>query len=196
MSGPVTITLAAPVSTTDQWKNLDIAGIAAQLKQTGVYAPDADRPGLEALVARGAKDGHHLHYVVLEESFTPFTVNRDIANTLQKQVGGTVIVFTPTATGTSSTEFSRVQLEDGTSEMTTISNPVQAANEIYDRATDPYVNWTAVTIGLIVAVLVGAVLARFWQLRSRRVAAAAPVPGDVAEDAAEAVDTAAASDDA
>ena len=125
MTSPATIVLAAPASTTDQWSHLDIPAITAQLKDTGVYAPADQTPGLEKTVARGEKDGHHLHFVVLDESFVPFTVNRDIATELQSQVGGTVVVFTNNSIGTASDEFSRVDLEDATSESTTGAGPVQ-----------------------------------------------------------------------
>ncbi|MFM9376047.1 DUF6676 family protein [Gordonia sp. VNK21] len=166
--GPATFTLAAPADTTGQWKHLDLPAIAAQLEQTGVSAPAGDVPGLEKIVAQADADGHDLHVVVLEESFSPFTVYRDIATQLQEQTGGTVLVFGPGSVGTASDDFSRVQLEDGTSGVTTMSNPVAATQEIYDRATDPYVNWTVITVVMIVVVLVGAVLARLIMLRARR----------------------------
>lgn len=174
--GPATFTLAKPADTTEQWSDLDLDAIVAQLKATGVYAPADQTAALEQVVAKAESNGHELHLVVLDKSYTPFTVFRDIATELQAQVGGTVIVFGGTGTGTSSSEFSRVELEDGTSEVTAGTAPAIAAEQIYDRATAPHVDWTLVTIGLIVVVVIGAVVARMTQLRRRRAAADALAP--------------------
>ncbi|MEZ5211584.1 DUF6676 family protein [Gordonia sp. (in: high G+C Gram-positive bacteria)] len=173
--GPATFTLAKPADTTAQWAGLDLPAITTQLKKTGVYAPADQAPALQKVVDRADADGHHLHVVVLDQSYSPFTVYRDIATKLQTQVGGTVIVMGPNGRGTASNEFSRVQLEDGTSEAQTMA-PAAAAAHIYDRATEPYVNWTVVTILLIVVVVIGAVIARWTTLRARRAAGPAAPP--------------------
>lgn len=183
--GPVTFTVAKPADTTAQWKHLDLAGIAAQLKATGVYAPADEKPGLEKVVAKAAANGDALHVVVLDEGFQPWTVNRDIATRLQSEVGGTVIVISPSGTGTASSEFSRVELEDGTYQVKTGSDRVVAVQRIYDQASAPHVDWTAVTIVFIVVVIIGAVIARMSQLRQRRKAAASTgeSPNDAVETA-------------
>lgn len=163
--GPVTITLAAP--TTDQWAGLDIPAMVAQLKATGVVAPADKVQALEQIVARAESDGHDVNFVVLSETYTPFTVYRDIATTLQAQVGGTVVVIGSGGIGTSSSEFSRVQLEDASNAVTTGSSAESAASQIYDKAIAPNADWTLVTIGLVLVVVLGAVIARVTQLRRR-----------------------------
>lgn len=175
--GPVTFTLSAPAgtSTTAQWADLDLAAIVAGLEQTGVYAPADQRPGVQAVVDRATGDGHHLHVVVLEQSYSPFTVYRDIATELQSQVGGTVLVLGASGMGTASDEFSRVQLEDAANEVKGGSSAAAAATQIYDRAVAPHADWTLVTLGIVLVVVVGAVLARVGMLR-RRARAPRPVP--------------------
>lgn len=166
--GPVTILLGKPADTTAQWSDLDIGAIVAQLKSTGVFAPADQTPELQQVVARADAQGHDLYVVVLQESYSPFTVYRDIATELQSQVGGTVLVMGPGSIGTASSDFSRVQLEDGTSEVKAGTDTVVAVNQIYDRVTEPHLDWTLATIALIVVVVIGAVLARLMQLRRRR----------------------------
>lgn len=200
--GPATFTLAKPADTTAQWPGVDLAAITKQLTATGVYAPAEQTPGLEKVVARADGDGHDLHVVVLEQSFASFTVYRDIAAELQTQVGGTVIVLGPNGRGTASSEFTRVSLEDGATEAKGGSSPEVTVARIYDRAVDPHVDWTVVTLLLIVLVVIGAAVARFWTLRTRAAQAAAaepgePGPGEPAAAPADAVDgPAAGADDA
>lgn len=166
--GPVTVQLASPADTTAQWADLDIAAIVAQLKATGVVAPADQAAGLKTVVARADADGNDLFVVVLDQSYAPFTVYRDIATEVQTQTGGTVLVIGPGGTvGTASSDFSRVQLEDGTSGVKTGTDTVTAVGQIYDRASAPYLDWTLVTIALLIVVAVGAVIARYTSLRRR-----------------------------
>ncbi|GAA3970505.1 DUF6676 family protein [Gordonia caeni] len=171
--GPATFTLAKPADTTAQWSDLDIPAIVAQLRATGVYAPAEQRPELETVVAGADADGHDLHVVVLDDAYAPFTVYRDIATELQSQVGGTVLVMGPSGRGTASSEFTRVQLEDGTSGVTAGATPAVAAQQIYDGASAPSMDWTVVTIVLVIAVVLCAVGTRLMTLRRRRSTAAA-----------------------
>lgn len=180
--GPVTITLAEPAGTTEQWANLDISGIVAQLKSTGVVAPAEQTPGLTQLVARADSDGHDLYVVVLSEQYSPFTVYRDIATEIQTQTGGTVIVKGPGGTGTASSDFSRVALEDGSTSVKSGTDTVTAVGQIYDTAAAPQVDWTIVTIVLLLVVAVGAVIARVTTLR-RRTTTGAEVPTTAATEA-------------
>ncbi|WP_026917893.1 DUF6676 family protein [Gordonia shandongensis] len=171
--GPTVFPLASPSTTgvpVDAWSNLDMPAITASLTSSGVWAPAPARPGLEKLVSEAADDGHDLHVVVLDQSYSPFTVYRDIATTLQRDVGGTVLVFGPSGRGTASDEFSRVQLEDGSHEAVKTGDVTAAATQIYHKAVDPNVDWTGVTIGLIVVVAVGAAVARWRMVRRRRTA--------------------------
>lgn len=184
--GPTEFVLAAPGSAApaDAWADLDMPAITAALKSTGVWAPADQQAGLQNLVKEAASDGHDLHVVVLDQSFGKFTVYRDIATTLQKDVGGTVLVFGPSGRGTASDEFSRVQLEDGTEESMSASNTLQAATATYHKAIEPNVNWTGVTLGLIAVVIIGAVVAR-WRMTRRAAAVPAPEPAVVGDGEAE-----------
>ncbi|MCF8587942.1 Rv1476 family membrane protein [Gordonia liuliyuniae] len=169
---PVVFTVAAPDPVggrpADAWADLDIAAITKQLEATGVSAPADQVPELTALVKEAKSEGHDLFILVTDKNYVPFTVYRDIAHQLQSSTGGTVLVFGPGGIGTSSTDFSRVEIEDATAEKSTGVSVPQAAREIYEKATEPNVDWTLATIALIVVVIVGAVAAR---LLSRRGAA-------------------------
>ncbi|GEE02793.1 hypothetical protein nbrc107696_32390 [Gordonia spumicola] len=167
---PVVFTVASPDPVggrpADKWASLDMPAIVKQLKATGVYAPEDQAPELKKLVAQAKADGHDLFVVVTDQQFAPFTVYRDVAHVLQESTGGTVLVFGPGGNlGTSSTDFSRVQLEDATSEAHSGAAPAQQAREIYEKAIDPNVDWTLATIALIVVVVIGAVIARVRGLR-------------------------------
>ncbi|MGB3605267.1 MAG: DUF6676 family protein [Gordonia sp. (in: high G+C Gram-positive bacteria)] len=187
--GPAEFVLAAPVTQVpaDVWSNLDMSAIEGSLYATGAWAPADQQAGLEALVKQADADGHDLHIVVLDQSYPKFTAYRDIATELQSSVGGTVFVFGPSGSGTASSEFSRVQLEDASSEVTHGSTATQAATQMYHQAIDPNVNWTGVTIGLILVVIIGAVIAR-WNAKRKQDANA--VDGDVAAEAAATTDDA------
>ncbi|WP_341257495.1 DUF6676 family protein [Gordonia malaquae] len=161
---PVVFTVASPDPVggrpADKWSSLDMPAIIKQLTASGVSAPDDQSGELTALVKEAKADGHDLFVLVTDQHFSPFTVYRDIAQELQQTTGGTVLVFGPGGMGTASTDFSRVELEDGTSEVHAGASAPQAAREIYEKAVDPNVNWTLVTIALIVVVVIGAVIAR------------------------------------
>lgn len=169
--GPSEFVLAAPPGANppaDVWSNLDMAAIKASLNDTGVWAPADQANGLKGLVKQAAADGHDLHVVVLDQTYPKFTAYRDIATELQSQVGGTVLVFGPSGSGTASSEFSRVDLEDASTSVTKGSDATQAATQMYHSVIDPNVNWNGVTIGLIVVVVIGAVIARLMMKRRRR----------------------------
>ncbi|MCF8606844.1 hypothetical protein L5I01_26165 [Gordonia sp. HY442] len=187
---PVVFTVAAPDPVggrpADAWADLDLAAVTAKLKATGVVAPADQTPELTKLVKEAKADGHDLFVFVTDKNYVPFTVYRDIAHELQTSTGGTVLVFGAGGLGTSSTDFSRVQIEDATAEKSTGASVPQAAREIYEKATDPNVDWTMVTIALIVVVIIGAVAARLAGRRrsssvdraSRRRSAGDPVDTD------------------
>lgn len=189
--GPTEFVLAAPVADPPAvaWSNLDMPAIEAALIETGVWAPADQQPGLQALVKKAAENGNDLHVVVLDQSYPKFTVYRDIATEIQSQVGGTVLVFGPSGNGTASDEFSRVELEDSANDISKGADATQAATQMYNKAIDPNVDWTGVTIGLIVVVVIGAVVARVMMKRRR--AADDAEPADRADDASPASATSA-----
>lgn len=50
----------------------------------------------------------------------------------------------------------------------TLQNPSVAATQMYEELTSPQIDWTLVTILLIVVTIIGAVLARARTIRARR----------------------------
>ncbi|WP_039994118.1 DUF6676 family protein [Gordonia otitidis] len=147
--------------------NVDMAALRSELLADHVAAPADQEPELRSLVARAKSDGYELNVVVLTESQPNFTYYRDIATELQSQVGGTVLVIGPNSVGSASNEFSRVVQEQAMDDLT-LQKPTVAATQMYDELTAPQIDWTLVTIVLILVTIVGAVLARVRSVRARR----------------------------
>lgn len=153
-------------------EDVDLGSIAKDLAGDHVSAPSGDVAGLERVVAEAKAKGHDMNFVVLEQAQPNFTYYRDIATALQKQTGGTVVVFGPDTVGTASDDFSRVQLEQAQDNLT-VSQPATGAQQMLDRMTEQtQIPWTVVTLVLVAVVAVGAVVARVLQVRRRRAAAA------------------------
>ena len=152
--------LAAPnPRNTQVGDGIKLGPLRKDLADDNVSAPAAQVPALRELVAQGKKDGHDLHFVVLTERQPVFTNYRDIATALQQDTSGTVIVLGPNAVGSASDEFSRVTLEQATDNLK-FADQTQAARQMYDKMTEPSINWTVATLVLIVVVVIGAVAAR------------------------------------
>ena len=147
--------------------NVDMAALRSELLADHVAAPADQEPELRSLVARAKSDGYELNVVVLTESQPNFTYYRDIATELQSQVGGTVLVIGPNSVGSASNEFSRVVQEQAMDDLT-LQKPTVAATQMYDELTAPQIDWTLVTIVLILVSIGGAVLARVRSVRARR----------------------------
>ena len=159
--------------------DVDLGSIEKDLAGDHVSAPADDVAGLERVVAQAKAEGHDMNFVVLEQAQPNFTYYRDIATALQKQTGGTVVVFGPDTVGTASDDFSRVQLEQAQDNLT-VSQPATGAQQMLDRMTaQTQVPWTVVTLVLVAVVALGAVAARMLQVRRRATAPAAPA-GDTA----------------
>ena len=144
-----------------------MTGLRQELLADHVAAPADQEPALRALVARAKSDGHDLNVVVLTVPQPNFTYYRDIATQLQSEVGGTVLVIGPNSVGSSSADFSRVVQEQAMDDLT-LQNPSVAATQMYDELTSPQIDWTLVTVALIVVTIIGAVLARVRTVRARR----------------------------
>ncbi len=177
--------LAAPhPRNTQVGSGIKLGPLRKDLADDNVSAPADQVPALREIVAKAAKDGHDVHFVVLTERQPVFTNYRDIATALQKDTSGTVIVIGPNAVGSASNEFSRVTLEQATDNLK-FADQTQAARQMYDKMTEPSINWTVATLVLIVVVVVGAVAAR---LLGRRTDVSGPEEGvteeGVTEDAA------------
>ena len=168
--------LAAPegATGTNLPESVDMQAIKAAVRADRVSAPDDQVPALRQLVADAKADGHDVSFVVLPGAQFKFTIYRDIASEVQSEVGGTVIVLGANSVGSSSPNFSRVVQEEATDNLT-LTNPPLAARQMWDQMSGPSLNWTAITLVLIVVVVVGAVVARWRQVRAR-------TTGQVADD--------------
>lgn len=145
--------------------DVNIAELQAGLADDGVVAPPEMTPQILKVVAEGRDKGYDLHFVVTDKVYPRITYYRDIATELQQETGGTVIVLGGNYIGSASDEFSRVELEQSTDNLT-ISNPPVAAQQMLDRMTEQtQVPWTVVTLVLILIVAVGAAIGRKLQLR-------------------------------
>ncbi|RPA19718.1 DUF6676 family protein [Gordonia sp. OPL2] len=145
-------------------EDIDMDALLAEIREDGVAAPADQVPGLRDVVAHAKSEGYDVSFVVLPTAQPKFTYYRDIATELQTEVGGTVIVLGPNSVGSSSPYFSRVQQEEATDNLT-LTDPPLAARQMWDQMSGPSMNWTAITLVLIVVVIIGAAVAR---LRSRR----------------------------
>lgn len=157
-------------------ESVDMAAILADVRAQQVSAPADQVPALRQLVADAKADGHEVSFVVLPGAQFKFTIYRDIASQIQSDVGGTVIVLGANSVGSSSPHFSRVVQEEATDNLT-MTNPPLAARQMWDQMSGPSLDWTAITLVLIVLVVIGAVVARLRQVRSR-VAGSDPVDTD------------------
>ena len=145
--------------------DVNLPELQAGLADDGVVAPPEMTPRILQVVAEAKDKGYDVHFVVTDKVYPRITYYRDIATELQQDTGGTVIVLGGNYVGSASDEFSRVQLEQATDNLT-ISNPPVAAEQMLDRMTEQtQVPWTVVTLVLIAVVAVGAVVARKLQLR-------------------------------
>ncbi|GAB93526.1 Rv1476 family membrane protein [Gordonia rhizosphera] len=163
---------AAP-STASGPGGVDMTALLDDVRDDHVAAPAEDVPGLREVVADAQADGYDVSFVVIPRALPKFTQYRDIATELQGEVGGTVIVLGPNSMGSASPDFSRFQQEKAT-ENVRLANPPQAARQLWDQMTAPALNWTVISIVLILVVVAGAVVAR---LGSRRRAARGGEPG-------------------
>src|SRR6476469_310568 len=150
--------------------DIDMNAVKAQVADGGVSAPAADLPALRQVVADARQDGIDLKVVVVETNPPIDTPLRDIATVVgQANPGSTVLVLSPSFAGSYSSTFDRVLLEAG-EDLAKSGNPVQAAQNFVSQLNTPIFPWTGLTIGLTLAVLLTAVVARILQVRSKRTA--------------------------
>ncbi len=170
--------------------DVNIADLQAGLADDSVVAPPEMTPQILRVVAEGRDKGYDLHFVVTDKIYPQITYYRDIATELQQETGGTVIVLGGNSIGSASDEFSRVELEQSTDNLT-ISKPPLAAQQMLDRMTEQtQVPWTAVTLVLILVVAVSAAIGRKLQLRKGTAVAVEDRHGDRSESVTPAGDAA------
>jgi hypothetical protein len=151
--------------------SIDIDAVKAQVADGGVSAPAADLPALRHVVADARQDGIDLKVVVVDTNPPIDTPLRDIATVVgQANPGSTVLVLSPSFSGTYSPTYDRVLLEAG-EDLAKTGNPAQSAQNFVSQLSTPIFPWTGLTIGLTLAVLLAAVATRILQVRSKRIAA-------------------------
>jgi hypothetical protein len=151
--------------------SIDIDAVKAQVADGGVSAPAADLPALRHVVADARQDGIDLKVVVVDTNPPIDTPLRDIATVVgQANPGSTVLVLSPSFSGTYSPTYDRVLLEAG-EDLAKTGNPAQSAQNFVSQLSTPIFPWTALTIGLTLAVFLAAVATRILQVRSKRIAA-------------------------
>lgn len=149
----------------DTCLNLVIEDVA----DDGVSAPpDTDVAGLAAVVADAADQGIDLKVVVVSENPPIDTPLRDIATEVgEAYPGSTVLVLSPTESGTFSTTYDRVTLEAG-QDVAEGRGPVQGTTNFVSELTTQHFPWTTFTIVLVLGVIAAAVGTRVLQVRARR----------------------------
>jgi hypothetical protein len=160
--GPVGKPATTPV---DTCLNLVIADV----RDDGVSAsPTPENAGLADVVAEAKQKGIDLKIVVLDENPPIDTPLRDIATEVgEAYPGSTVLVLSPSESGSFSNTFDRVTVEAG-QDIAEGRGPVQGAKNFVSELTTPHFPWTAFTIVVVVAVLAAVVATRWLQLRARR----------------------------
>lgn len=170
-TGPLAAPATAPPTIpygADVPDNIDIGKMRNDLMTTHVSAPSDQVAALEDVVAYARSKGHDISFVVLPAAQPKFTYYRDIAINLQSSTGGTVVVLGPDSVGSQGPDFTRFVQEESAANNLTLSNPPLAARQMVDNMTAPSLDWTAITLVLMVVVFIGAVAGRIAGVRRRR----------------------------
>lgn len=143
--------------------------VKADVAAGAVAAPAADAAGLQKVVADAAGRGVDLKVVVLEKSPPIDTPLRDIATEIGRSYPhSTVLVLSPGWAGSYSATYDRALLEAGQDVAKLAPNPVQGAQNFVDQLQTPIFPWTALTIGLVVAVAGAVAATRILQRLANR----------------------------
>ena len=173
---PVTMNFA-PLATDAVVAGVDVDAVVADLADDGVAAPAAQVDGLREVVAQAAEQGVQLRVVVIDhDPYLPEQL-RDLATSVGKADGGTVVALSPHMVGTNSDTVSRFVLEGAESIPRTgdSSADVQA---FVDHIAEPSLPWTAIASAITLAVLLLVVVGTALNVRmSRRVGLASGADG-------------------
>lgn len=152
--------------------------VIADVRDDGVSAPpDAPTAEVAQVVADAKQQGIDLKVVVLAQNPRIDTPLRDIATEVgEAYPGSTVLVLSPTESGTFSTTFDRVTLEAG-QDVAKGRGPVQGSKNFVSELTTPHFPWTPFTIVVVLGVVAAVVATRVLQVRSKRAAAAGAASG-------------------
>jgi hypothetical protein len=148
-------------------QDVDISAVQAQVAADDVSAPAALQPGLRGVIADAQRDGIELKIVVIDHNPPNDTPLRDIATVVgQANPGATVLVLSPSYTGTYSAHFDRVELEAG-EDLAKTGDPVQSSTNFVSQLNTGVFPFTALTIVLTIGVILTVVLLRFVQIKSK-----------------------------
>ena len=139
------------------------------VRDNGVSAsPGRENAGLADVVAEAKQKGIDLKIVVVDRNTPIDTPLRDIATEVGAAYpGSTVLVLSPSDSGTFSTTYDRVTLEAG-QDVAEGRGPVQGAKNFVSELTTQHFPWTTFTIALVLAVTCAVVATRVLQIRARR----------------------------
>jgi hypothetical protein len=150
--------------------------VIADVRDDGVSASsDSPKPELVQVVADAKQKGIELKIVVVDRNPPIDTPLRDIATEVGAAYpGSTVLVLSPTDSGTFSTTFDRVTLEAG-QDVAEGRGSVQGSKNFVSELTTQHFPWTPFTIVLVLAVVAAVIATRVLQVRSKREIAAAGI---------------------
>ncbi|KUH87714.1 MULTISPECIES: DUF6676 family protein [unclassified Mycobacterium] len=139
------------------------------VRDDGVSAsPTPENEGLPGVVDEAAQQGIDLKIVVVDQNPPVDTPLRDIATEVgQAFPGSTVLVLSPSESGSFSTTFDRVTLEAG-QDVAEGRGAVQGSKNFLSELTTPDFPWTALTIVVVLGVIAAVIGTRLLQIRSRR----------------------------
>ena len=141
------------------------------VRDDGVSAsPTADGEGLARVVADAQQKGIDLKIVVVDSNPPTDPPLRDIATEVgQEFPGSTVLVLSPSESGTYSATYDRMTLEAG-QDVAEGRGAVQGSENFVSELATPHFPWTAFTIVIMLGVIAAVIGTRFLQVRGRRVA--------------------------
>jgi hypothetical protein len=143
--------------------------VIADIKDDGVSAAATPENADLADVVTAAKEkGVDLKIVVLDHNPPIDTPLRDIATEVgEAYPGSTVLVLSPTASGTFSTTYDRMTLEAG-QDVAEGRGSVQGSKNFVGELTAQHFPWTTFTIVVVLGVVAAVVATRMLQNRAKR----------------------------
>ena len=147
--------------------------VIEDVRDDGVSAlPDSPKSELADVVADAKQKGIDLKIVVVDRNPPTDPPLRDIATEVgEAYPGSTVLVLSPTESGTFSTTFDRVTLEAG-QDVAEGRGPVQGSKNFVSELTTQHFPWTPFTIVVVLGVVAAVVATRILRVRGKRGAAA------------------------
>ncbi|MGV0603800.1 Rv1476 family membrane protein [Mycolicibacterium sp. XJ1904] len=143
--------------------------VIEDVRDDGVSAsPTPENEGLPDVVAKAQQKGIDLKIVVVNQNPPIDTPLRDIATEVGEAFpGSTVLVLSPTDSGTFSTTFDRMTLEAG-QDVAEGRGPVQGSQNFLSELTATHFPWTALTIVVVLGVVAAVIGTRLLQVRAKR----------------------------